>query len=54
MVVGLYRMPKRIRCALGVVSYSIATVVDVACDIMLPAALLLDKILVNLASELCY
>ena len=40
--------------ALGVVGYSLATVVDMACDITLPAALLLDEILADLACELCY
>ena len=40
--------------ALGVVGYSIATVVDMACDVALPAACLLDEILADLASELRY
>lgn len=34
-----------IATALGVVGYSIATVVDMACDTMLPGACLLDKFL---------
>ena len=40
--------------ALGVVGYSLATVVDMACDIVLTAALLLDEILADLACELRY
>ena len=40
--------------ALGVVGYSIATVVDMACDVALPAARLLDEILADLASDLRY
>ena len=32
---------------LGVVGYSIVTVVDMACDTTLPAACLLDKVLAN-------
>ena len=39
---------------LGIVGYSIATVVDMACDDTLPAARLLDEILVDLACEPCY
>ena len=40
--------------ALGVVSYSIVTVVDMACNTTLPAACLLDEILADLACELRY
>ena len=39
---------------LGIVSYSIATVMDMACNVALPAAHLLHEILANLVSELCY
>ena len=39
---------------LGVVGYSIATVVDMACDVALPEVRLLDEILTDLASELRY
>ena len=49
-------MFKRIRCdgscARG--SFSIVTVVDMACDVTQPAARLLDEILADLASELRY
>ena len=51
-------MLKRIRCdgscARGSLGYSVATVVDMACDVALPAARLLDEILADLASELRY
>ena len=40
--------------ALGVVGYSLVTVVDMACDITLPAACLLDELLADLACELRY
>ena len=43
-----------IAAVLGVVGYSIATVVNMACNVALPAARLLDEILANLVSELCY
>ena len=39
---------------LGVVGYSIVTVVDMACDTTLPAACLLDKVLADLACKLHY
>ena len=57
MVVSLYRVNCSsvfvvMAAALGVVGYSIATVVDMACDVTLPAARLL--ILADLASELRY
>lgn len=50
MAVDLYHLV----AVLGVVSYIVTTVVDMACDVMLPVAHLLDKILTDLASELCY
>ena len=43
-----------IAAALGIVGYSLATVVDMTCDITLPATLLLEEILADLAYELCY
>ena len=46
-------MLKRIRCEqLQVVGYSLATVVDMFCDITLTAARLLDEFLADLACEL--
>ena len=40
--------------ALRVVGYSIATIVDMACNAMLLAARLLDEILVDMTCELRY
>ena len=57
MVVGLYKCSSVfvvMAGVLGVVSYSLTTVVDMAYDITLPATLLLYKILANLACELRY
>ena len=50
MAVDLYDLA----AVLGVVSYIVTTVVDMACDVTLPVAHLLDDILANLASKLCY
>ena len=60
MVVGFSLVPRprpgnetKLVCTapLGVVGYSNATVVDMVCDITLPAACLLDEILADLACE---
>ena len=57
MVVGLYRAAQAYSCGSSCARgsrYSIATVVDMACDITLLPALMLDEILADFACELRY